>query len=181
MTTEATPGALGSNDQLGVDLLGYSRRFRDAVLGRAPSERMCYVVSGPLCAAIVALGFGARLVKTKVARMEHIFIRLDDGRVLDATADQFAHFADVGPIYLGEPVKRLHGGWKAWRDGHSWLALIRGFERLQPDLDATHLGNMIRRLYETMPGEHQFSAAFGGRGLSATGRSAMPALLVRLS
>ena len=154
-----------SSDGLGVDLLDYSRRFRDAVLGRAPSERMCYVVSGPLCAAITALGFGARLVKNKVAYMEHIFIRLDDGRVLDATADQFAHFADVGPIYLGEPVKRIHGGWKVWRDGHSWLALIRVFERLQPDLDATQIGNMIRRLYETMPGEHPFTAAFGGRGL----------------
>lgn len=160
-----------SSEELGVDLLGYSKRFRKAVLGREASDRMCYVVSGPLCAAITALGFGAHLVKSKVAYMEHIFIRLDDGRVLDATADQFSHFVDVGPVYLGEPVKPIHGRQKVWRDGHSWLALVRGFERLQPDLDATQLGNMIRKLYETMPGEHQFAAAFSGRGLVDAQRS----------
>ena len=37
--------------------------------------------------------------------MNHIWIRLADGRVLDPTADQFG---DYPPVYLGDPLPELH-------------------------------------------------------------------------
>lgn len=81
--------------------------FRDGILDGAPSDMMCGMVSWPLAAYFGAMGFPVKTVDGDLGHLNHIWIALPDGRVLDATADQFNRMfpaMNLPPVYLGPPL-----------------------------------------------------------------------------
>lgn len=93
-----------------ADLIRFATDFRDGVLDGQPSSLMCAAVSWPLAALLRCHGVECETIETKdvetaFGTVNHIWIRLADGRALDATADQFG---DYPPVYLGQPTE-VHG------------------------------------------------------------------------
>jgi hypothetical protein len=94
------------------ELLHIASEFRDGILDGDSSAWKCYMVSAPLQGYLAfAGGPETELVETDLGHMNHIWLRLPDGRALDPTADQFnALFPDMNlpPVYLGPPLA-IHG------------------------------------------------------------------------
>lgn len=82
------------------DLVQLATEFRQGILGERTSYLMCFAVSAPLQSYLSGVfGIAAELVKGDCRHVEHYWLRLPDGRILDATADQFAR--NMPPVYLG--------------------------------------------------------------------------------
>ncbi len=61
---------------------------------------MCGIVSYALHGYLGFMGISAEVEEVDLKYSNHVFLRMSDGRVLDATADQFG-----GPkVYMGEPL-----------------------------------------------------------------------------
>ena len=94
-------------------LVNCARAFRKGILapGGDPSM-MCFAVCAPLSGLLAASGFPAHEetvdFNESAPCANHTWIRLEDGRILDPTADQFG----LEAIYLG-PVPELYLGWLA--------------------------------------------------------------------
>jgi hypothetical protein len=93
-----------------AELVEFASEFRDGILEGDPSDFMCAAVSWPLAALLRVSGVPCETVETKevptsYGTVNHVWIKLEDGRALDPTADQFGDFP---PIYLGEPIS-MHG------------------------------------------------------------------------
>jgi len=82
-------------------LIECATEFRAGILDGRSSEMMCAVVSWPLAGFLRFSGVECECVSGDLSGGNHVWIKLDDGRVLDATADQFGNFP---PVYLGEPL-----------------------------------------------------------------------------
>lgn len=89
-------------------LVRFARSFRDGIIkdnpwtalrpvGKPKSFGMCFQVSAPLQGLLSAHGFETSLETVDFIEINHTFLRLPDGRILDATADQFG----LEPVYLG--------------------------------------------------------------------------------
>lgn len=86
-----------------------AREFRRGILGKRPSKLMCMAVSAPLQGLLSALyGVECVLEELDFPQCNHVFLRLPDGRILDATADQFG----LEAVYLGE-VPDVYKNWMA--------------------------------------------------------------------
>lgn len=87
-----------------AELIEFAREFREGILGGRPSNLMCFAVCAPLAGLLELHGVRCEVVESDLDITNHVWIRLEDGRALDPTADQFG-----GPdIYLGPPQK-THG------------------------------------------------------------------------
>lgn len=90
------------------ELVQIARDFRDGILDGRSSEWMCAVVSWPLRGFLSAVhDIDAEPMESDLGHMNHVWLRLPDGRALDATADQFNRlFPDLNlpPVYLGPPL-----------------------------------------------------------------------------
>ena len=82
--------------------------FRTGILNGHSSQLMCAAVSWPLQGYLSAIhGLETEAVESDLGHMNHTWLRLPDGRALDATADQFnTLFPDMNlpPVYLGKPL-----------------------------------------------------------------------------
>ncbi|HEU4345779.1 MAG TPA: hypothetical protein VFU31_29875 [Candidatus Binatia bacterium] len=83
--------------------------FRRGLLGDEGSPLgMCYAVSAPLTGLLSFYGVPCELIQTDHSENldsewhAHYWIRLEDGRALDPTFDQFRAGE---PVYLGEPTE----------------------------------------------------------------------------
>lgn len=92
------------------DLLEVSFDFREGILNGGSPEGMCAAVSMALRGYLSAMcGVSTEIVETDLSEnpnsqfYEHVWLRLDDGRVLDATFDQFC--SEAVPVYLGKPTE----------------------------------------------------------------------------
>jgi hypothetical protein len=77
---------------------------------------MCFAVCAPLQPLLYLAGVESELVEVSFAEVNHCFLRLSDGRILDPTADQFG----LEPVYLGAmPLKyeTLQARMVLWEDG----------------------------------------------------------------
>jgi hypothetical protein len=89
-----------------ADLIEFAREFRDGILEGRPSWGWCFAISAPLSGLLNFEGIPNELVESDLTDhpdsdfYEHSWIRLEDGRVLDATFDQFGG----EDVYLGEPT-----------------------------------------------------------------------------
>lgn len=96
-----------------TELLLIAVDFRAGILDGATSARKCAMVSWPLAGYLNhVIGLECECVESDLGEMNHIWIRLVDGRALDATADQFNElFPDMNlpPVYLGTPLQSIHG------------------------------------------------------------------------
>lgn len=83
-----------------AELIEITRDFRDGILNGRPSDLMCYAVSAPLQGFLSAVyGVETILEEVDLGECNHVWLRLPDGHILDATADQFP---GMPPVYLGD-------------------------------------------------------------------------------
>lgn len=95
-------------------IIRIAKSFRHGLLGRKESDFMCYAVSEPLRRLLkFDYGFETRLVAGEVTvqskpgrfmTLEHFWLELPDGRILDPTHDQFGYEEKV---YLGDLPKNF--------------------------------------------------------------------------
>lgn len=79
--------------------------FRKGVLGRRKSRAMCAKVSWALQGYLNFLGLPTRVCEGDVGEWNHLWLALPDGRVIDATADQFSTARKKYPqVYIGKPL-----------------------------------------------------------------------------
>ncbi len=72
--------------------------FRAGILGGRSSFLMCAAVCLPLETYLsCCCGLHVTIETTNFAEVNHYWLRLPDGRILDPTADQFG----LEPVYLG--------------------------------------------------------------------------------
>lgn len=93
-----------------AQIIEFASEFRAGILGDDPSNWRCGMVCFPLVTLLNMHGVECDLVETDLGDMNHIWLRLADGRALDPTIDQFNElFAETfPPVYLGMPLK-YHG------------------------------------------------------------------------
>jgi hypothetical protein len=88
------------------DIIEIAEEFRAGILGERCSSGMCAVVAWPLAGFLIAAyGIPCECVESEspagAAWVNHVWIKLADGRALDPTFDQFG----TGPsVYLGPPT-----------------------------------------------------------------------------
>lgn len=93
----------GSVAMTDKQLIKVAADFRKGILGKRSPRLMCMVVSAPLQGFLAGVYGVETTIETvwfpeNTRACNHTFLRLPDGRILDATADQFG----LEPIYLGE-------------------------------------------------------------------------------
>jgi hypothetical protein len=91
------------------ELREFAADFREGILDGGPSDWTCFMVCAPLETLLNM--HGVKMVETDLGEMNHVWIKLSDGRALDPTADQFNRlFPDLAlpPVYLGAPIS-IHG------------------------------------------------------------------------
>lgn len=93
-------------------LIVFAQEFRKGILGRKKPKGMCAKVSWALQGYLRwASGLKTKVYESDVGKWNHVYLVLPDGRVLDATADQFStEKKKYPPVYLGKPIKKLHTG-----------------------------------------------------------------------
>lgn len=90
-----------------AELIEFASEFRDGILGDRPSNMTCAMVCWPLAGLLAVYGVECEAVETDLGDLNHIWLKLKDGRALDPTLDQFNFiFAEQFPkVYLGPPTK----------------------------------------------------------------------------
>ena len=79
------------------ELRKLAREFRRGLLGQRSAHMMCFAISAGLQAYLSAWGVETELVSADFKDGNHVWLRLADNRILDASADQFG----LPAIYLG--------------------------------------------------------------------------------
>jgi hypothetical protein len=113
---------------------------------------MCAAISGPLCAALATMGVSSRLMESDLGECNHVFLQLQDGRVLDPTADQFnwCSARHLPGVYLGHGVA-VHDNATECHQTEIWMPLLLEFRRLVPQYSAREIGRMVRLTLATLP------------------------------
>lgn len=90
------------------ELVSIATEFRSGILDDGLPLLMCFAVSAPLQAYLkVFHDFATELVEGDLGHMNHFWLSLPDGRVLDPTADQLNVMVGplgLPPVYLGPPL-----------------------------------------------------------------------------
>jgi hypothetical protein len=75
------------------ELIKTATQFTKGILGKRKSNSMCFVVSIALQGYLSILGIESTIVEGEIKNENtlhnHFWLKLSDGRILDATADQF--------------------------------------------------------------------------------------------
>lgn len=98
-------------------LIRHVREFRRGILGERPSVLMCAVVCYPLqvylsaCFGVDTTVMQADFLQSNGSLMNHVWLRMTDGDIIDPTADQFADRAPELPeVYIG-PLPDIYCEW----------------------------------------------------------------------
>ena len=95
------------------ELKRVAREYRQGMLEGAPSDMMCFALCFPLQGYLGFLGVHTKLVEADFGRCNHYWLKLEDGRILDPTADQFSGKSLKLPkVYLG-PIPEVYLRWMA--------------------------------------------------------------------
>src|SRR5271165_5321579 len=88
-------------------LVRFCRSFRKGILAGRSSAMMCAAVCWPLATLLEMHGIKCETVESDLGDMNHVWIKLADGRALDPTSDQFnaLWLKDYPDIYLGAPLE----------------------------------------------------------------------------
>ena len=90
------------------DIKTTARDFRKGLLGIGPPDGMCRMVSYSLQGFLSFLGVETELVEGEIVQpdfnVDHVWLKLPDGSILDATADQFTSPGGrkMPAVYMGE-------------------------------------------------------------------------------
>lgn len=91
-----------------AELIECATEFREGILDGRDSDRMCAMVCWPLAGLLRMYGVETETIESDLGCCNHIWLRLEDGRALDPTADQFNRlfpYLKMPPVYLGEPTE----------------------------------------------------------------------------
>lgn len=77
--------------------------FRRGILAGQPSAFMCFAVCAPLQTLLSLAGVHTELTEANFLDINHVWLTLPDGRIIDPTADQFG----LEPVYIG-PLPLLY-------------------------------------------------------------------------
>lgn len=66
-----------------------AREFVDGLLGTLGTKQMCFMVSSALAGYLDFIGLKCEAVEGLFDGWHHWWIEMEDGRVIDATSDQF--------------------------------------------------------------------------------------------
>lgn len=90
-----------------AELIEFVSEFREDILDGGPSDMMCAAVCWPLVTLLNMSGVECQTVESDLGQLNHIWIKLSDGRALDPTIDQFNYLFDESwpEVYLGECTK----------------------------------------------------------------------------
>jgi hypothetical protein len=80
-----------------AEIVEFAREFRDGVLGGGSSRLMCFAICAPLETLLGLSGVECELVEADFGYINHVWLKLPNGDILDPTADQFG----FEPVYLG--------------------------------------------------------------------------------
>jgi hypothetical protein len=93
------------------ELKTISTLFSKGILAGRESKNFCYMVSAALCGYLKFCGYNCHLQKgdikiSKNVVLEHYWIKMNDGNIVDATADQYNNATRKMPrVYVGnKPV-----------------------------------------------------------------------------
>lgn len=92
------------------ELVKFVSEFLDGKNSPGTSRGMCAAICEPLSSLLELCGVPNEVVVSDheclpdSEWMDHVWLRLADGRALDPTADQFGY----APVYLGDPLP-IHG------------------------------------------------------------------------
>ena len=90
-------------------LIKVATEFRAGILGEDIPNMRCGMVSWPLAGHLQFLGVKCTTAEADLGWINHVWIVLQDGRVLDPTASQFnGELGEWPPVYLGPPDPRIH-------------------------------------------------------------------------
>lgn len=90
-----------------MNLRRFAMEFREGILDGQPSAFMCGAVCLPLASLLGTMGYGVKVIVGPVSHENcfcyHTWLELDDGRILDPTADQFGrpNGRRMPKVYLG--------------------------------------------------------------------------------
>jgi hypothetical protein len=86
--------------------------FTKGLLGKRSSESMCFVVTWTLNSFLTCCGIKSKLVEGEIKLKNgyianHFWIELEDGKVIDPTADQFNSLSEhqMPNIFIGKKPK----------------------------------------------------------------------------
>lgn len=88
-------------------LVNQVKAFRGGILNGQSSRMMCGVVCFALQGYLEWIGLQSELFESDLGEMNHVWLKLPDGRVLDPTADQFNEWfphKNYPSVHLGEPL-----------------------------------------------------------------------------
>lgn len=90
-----------------AELIEFATEFRAAILNGRSSVNMCGLVCWPLTTLLNMSGVKCSSVHSDLDECDHVWIRLDDGRALDPTLDQFNQMwnENFPEVYLGPPTR----------------------------------------------------------------------------
>lgn len=71
------------------EIIETSKEFVKGLLGKRSTRDMCFIVSTALAGYLNAIGVTCEAVEGLFDGWHHWWVELDDGRVIDATANQF--------------------------------------------------------------------------------------------
>lgn len=85
--------------------------FRKGILGSRDSDLMCLAVCSPLQGYLKCLGIETNLVCGTFLGVEHYWLTLTDGTIIDPTQDQFASALFPMPkVYIGPRTECYRDG-----------------------------------------------------------------------
>lgn len=88
------------------ELVTFAAEFRAGVLEGRASSLACFMVCAPLSSLLELHGVRNQVVEGDLGDVNHCWIALADGRVLDPTGDQFNRPGrqSLPAVYLGPPI-----------------------------------------------------------------------------
>ena len=130
------------------EILNLSREFRQAVLEKDPSDEMCMALSSNLLALLHSKGAAGSLEISELEEIDHIFIKLPDGQILDVSADQFG--SQYQDVYMG-PALDIHANPEPFEFAPIWNKLLSKIMERYPDADVALVGQEVGGVLRSMP------------------------------
>ena len=85
--------------------------FRRGILGQRAPDMMCAAVCYPLCGYLAMCGIETKIVEGDFGRTNHVWLEMEDGTIIDPTADQFSgEIVKMPKVYIG-PLPETYKRW----------------------------------------------------------------------